>query len=182
MKSLGSSVSKIAAPVLGKRGLAEAQIITEWPAIIGEDLARQTLPVKLTFAKGLRQDGTLHLRIAGAAALEVQHREPQIVERINGFAGYHMVGRLALTQGPIPGRADTRRATPPALPAIEVEALDARLATIDDPDLKAALHRLGEAVLGEAVRSEARESATRRRKAPDSPAAGVLLASRPQTR
>ena len=161
-------MSKIAAPVLGKRGLGEAQIITEWPAIVGEDLARQTIPVKLTFAKGLRQDGTLHLRVAGAAAPEVQHREPQIVERINGFAGYHMVGRLTLTQGPIPGRTVARRVAPAPLPISEAQALDDRLATVADPELKAALRRLGEAVLGQAAERPA--------------VPGVRLASRPQTR
>jgi hypothetical protein len=104
MKTLGSAVAKIAAPVLGRRGFGEAQIILEWPAVVGEDLARDSLPVKLSFSRGDRLDGTLHLRVAAGAALEIQHREPVILERINGFFGYRAVGRLAIRQGPLPQR------------------------------------------------------------------------------
>jgi hypothetical protein len=166
MKSLASSVSKIAAPVLGKRGLGEAQIVTEWAAIVGEDLARQTIPVKLAFGTGSRQNGTLHLRVASGAAPEVQHREPQIVERINGFAGYHMVGRLALSQGPIPAAKARPQPPPPPLALAEAAALDARLVAVGDPGLKAALRRLGEAVIGrEAMTASVTTDPTRRRSA-----------------
>jgi hypothetical protein len=56
MKSLGSAVSKIAAPVLGRRGFGEAQVILEWPAVVGQDLARDSLPVKLSFSRGDRSN------------------------------------------------------------------------------------------------------------------------------
>jgi hypothetical protein len=80
----------------------------------------------------------------------VQHREPVLVERINAFFGYRAVARLALKQGP-PARAGNP--PPPQrrpLKAEERQSLDQRLQAIDDAGLKAALQRLGEAVIGTA--------------------------------
>jgi hypothetical protein len=147
MKTLGSAVAKIAAPVLGRRGFGEAQIILEWPAVVGEDLARDSLPVKLSFSRGDRLDGTLHLRVAAGAALEIQHREPVILERINGFFGYRAVGRLAIRQGPLPQRPPPRPPEPRALTPSETATLGHDVAAILDPDLRAAMERLGRAVI-----------------------------------
>jgi|HubBroStandDraft_1064217.scaffolds.fasta_scaffold00397_14 hypothetical protein len=147
MKTLGSAVAKIAAPVLGRRGFGEARVILEWPAVVGQDLARDSLPVKLSFTGGERQGGTLHLRVAAGAALEIQHLEPVIIERINGFFGYRAVARLALRQGPVPRRGPNRPPPPRALTRPETAALAAQLESVKDPGLRAALERLGRAVI-----------------------------------
>jgi len=149
MKSIALSVSKVAAPVLGRRGLAEAEMILGWAAVVGEDLARDTLPIKLAFGKGERTDGTLHLKVVSAAAPEVRHREPQIVERINGFFGYRAVARLKLTQGPLPNAPVPGPKPPRPLARAETNALARSLDGIVDPELKAALERWGQAVLGD---------------------------------
>ena len=148
MKSLGSTVSKVAAPVLGRRGFGEAQMILEWPSVVGRDLARDTLPVKLSFGRGERMDGTLHLRVAPGAGLTVQHLEPLIIERVNGFFGYKAVARLALRQGALPRRAAPEPPRLRALTEAEQTGLAARLADIEDPELREALEGLGRAVLG----------------------------------
>ena len=149
MKSIALSVSKVAAPVLGRRGLAEAEMILGWAAVVGEDLARDTLPIKLAFGKGERTDGTLHLKVVSAAAPEVRHREPQIVERINGFFGYRAVAHLKLTQGPLPNAPLPGPKPPRPLAKAETNALARSLDGIVDPELKAALERWGQAVLGD---------------------------------
>jgi hypothetical protein len=148
LRAIAAEVPKIAGPVLGKRGFAEAQLVAQWPAIIGEELARGASPEKLSFTRGERREGTLHLRVAPALALEIQHREPVLIERINAFFGYRAVARLALKQGP-PSRPADRR--PPQLRALNEEErrqLDGRLTDVEDPGLRAALQRLGEAVIG----------------------------------
>jgi hypothetical protein len=148
MKSLGSSVSKVAAPVLGKRGFGEAQMILAWKSVVGQDLARDTLPVKLSFGRGERMDGTLHLRVAPGAGLTVQHLEPLIIERINGFFGYKAVARLALRQGALPHRDGLEAPRPRELGAGERASLKRQVAGIEDPELRDVLEGLGRAVLG----------------------------------
>ena len=152
LRALGAELPKIAAPVLGKRGFASGQLVSEWAAVVGADLADKIAPDRLTFPRGERQDGTLRLRVSSAFAPEAQHRTPQLIERINGFFGYRAIARVVLVQGPLP------RSGPPAVPrprplaAPERAALDHSLAGIEDSSLRDALRRLGEAVIGSAKR------------------------------
>jgi hypothetical protein len=148
MRAIGASLARITKPVLGKQGLGEAQLVQEWPAIIGEELARHCWPIKLSFPRGERRDGTLRLRVTSGVALEIQHREPVLLERINGYFGYRAVIRLALVQGPPPLREHAAPTPPRKLAPAERQALDRRLDDIADPALRAALQRLGSAIIG----------------------------------
>ncbi len=70
---------------------------------------------------------------------------PQIMERINGYFGYGAVAWLRLQQvpyspGPAPGQPEPG---PDAEPSPE---LAARLNAVEDPELRAALGRLGRAL------------------------------------
>ena len=147
VRSIGETLPRVAGRVLGKHGLGEAHLVAQWQAVMGAELAGQTLPVKLSFPNGGRRDGTLRLRVTPAAALSVQHREPQLLERINGFFGYRAVARLALQQGPLPA-APAASPTPRALTAAESAELADRLAQLPDSSVKSALFRLGTAIIG----------------------------------
>lgn len=150
MRAVGSELPRVAGRVLGKRGLGEAQLLAEWPAVVGEALAGETLPMKLSFPPGGgRKNGVLKLRVSSAAALLVQHREPQILERINGFFGYGAVARLALVQGPIAEQPPSGPRVTRKLTAAETAALADRVSQVTDPGLKSALERLGAAILTE---------------------------------
>lgn len=149
MRAVGRELPRIAGRALGKRGLGEAQLLAEWRAVVGEELAAETLPVKLSFVQGGRKNGVLKLRVTSAAALAVQHREPQILERINSFFGYGAVARLALVQGPLPERGQARRRALRPLTAAETASLTRRISQVSDPGLKSALERLGAAILAE---------------------------------
>ena len=99
LKPLSATIGRVAAPALQKRGLAETRIVTHWPEIIGAELAASACPEKITGRGG--DGGTLHIRVDGALALELQHLAPLVIEKINGFFGYKAVARLRLTQGPL---------------------------------------------------------------------------------
>jgi len=134
---------------LGKRGFAESALVSGWPAIVGPMLGQSTLPLKIVFPPTERVGGVLHVRVAsGALATQLQHLEPLIIQRINGHFGYGAVSRLHMVQGPLPPRRVYKAPTPPTLTAEEQQSLDASLAKVDDPDLKALLERLGRHVLG----------------------------------
>lgn len=146
-KAIARTVARITRRSFAKQGFAETDVITRWREIAGEELARQSVPERLRFAKGAAGGGTLHIRVDGAVALEIQHMEPVLVERINGFFGYNAVARLALTQGPLPARQGTppRARAEPA--AQELAELDCALATVRDEALKQALRGLGRSAL-----------------------------------
>ncbi|BBK45164.1 hypothetical protein STVA_51840 [Allostella vacuolata] len=97
-------VPVLARPVFTRYGFAVAAILTDWRTIVGQPLADHTLPERLAFPAGQRRDGTLHLRVESAWALEVQHLSHRIVERINAHFGFRAVARMTLRQGPMPPR------------------------------------------------------------------------------
>jgi hypothetical protein len=148
MRAIGAALPRIAAPILGKEGTDAARLIAQWPAIVGEAIAKSCQPTRLGFPRGERRNGTLRLRVASAAATEIQHREPVLIERINGYFGYAVVARIALVQGPPPLPDHAEPPVPRPLESAEQEALGRRLDGIADPELRAALERLGRAVIG----------------------------------
>ena len=143
-RSISATVEKLTRPIFGKRGFGHGAIINDWPTITGSILAQHTFPEKITYPRGERGNGTLHLRIdSPALALELQHLEPQLLERINTHFGYRAVADIKIIQGALPEKAaepeiDKRDLTPD-----EKAALDERLNLVSDPDLKEALRALG---------------------------------------
>ncbi len=146
MRALAGEVAKIAGPALGKRGFAAAQLVTQWETVVGAEWAEKLGPERLDFPRGAREGGTLRLRCAPGAALEAQHASPLLLERINGFFGYRAVERLVFIQGPLLRAARTATAPAPLAPH-DLAALDRRLDAVEDPGLRAALRRLGAAVM-----------------------------------
>ena len=134
---------------LGKRGLAHASVITEWERIIGPDLARYSQPEKLIFPRGQRDRGTLHIRVLGSLATELQHLEPLVIERVNTHFGYRAVERIRLIQAPL-RREDRQAKQPKPLPAAdkqELTELRQSLDHVENPEMRAVLERIGESIL-----------------------------------
>jgi hypothetical protein len=145
MQTVGAVLPRVAGKALGKQGLGEAQLVQHWAEIVGERLAKSTSPERLSFTRGARRDGTLKLRVAPGIALEIQHSEPILLERINGFFGYRAVARIALSQTWVPRQEPPPRRRP--LQEGETAELDRRVASVSDEPLRAALKRLGAAIL-----------------------------------
>ncbi len=151
LKAIATQVPRLTKEALKRRGPAFATIVAEWPNIVGPSLAGCTLPEKLGTPprppKGVTappQAGVLTLRVAGGAAMELQHLAPQLVERINSFTGFKAVERLRFVQGPMPLAADPPAAPPRPLSAAERQRIGKAVESLGDDDLKAALARLGE--------------------------------------
>jgi hypothetical protein len=102
----------------------------------------------VSWPTALGRDGVLKLRAASTAALELQHRAPLLIERINLFFGRLVVTRLALVQGPLPLDSPPSRAGLRPLAADGTELVRGGLSGIADPQLREALARLGRAVAG----------------------------------
>ncbi len=138
---LGISVSlpAIASVALRKRGFVQARLATDWPAIVGEEIAEKAIPQKLVAPP--KGGARLHVRVESAFAVELKHIEPQVLERINAFFGYRAVEKLFLEHGAVPPRKKPRpkilQAEPAANPLLE---------RIEDAGLRESLRRLGRAV------------------------------------
>jgi hypothetical protein len=114
-KAIGAYVSRMLDPVARARGFATTAILSEWPAVVGEELAGFTAPDKLVWPRrnedreaaspqsAWRADGAiLVVKVDGPRAIELQHRTEQILERVNAYFGYRAVAQLRFLQAPLP--------------------------------------------------------------------------------
>jgi hypothetical protein len=143
LRRLPDLLRRLLEPAARRRGLAEANLLTEWPTVVGLHLASRCHPIRLSSGSD-RPGGVLVLHATGAAALELQHSEPQILERINGYFGYGAVARLRLIQAPLPkGTSGRLPAIGRGVSAAEESEIAHAVGEIGDPGLRAALHELG---------------------------------------
>lgn len=150
---LGTRLDGLTRKAFTKFGFADDHVLTRWREIVGPQMARQTSPERLSRPqKGSSGGSTLTVRVSGAAALELQHLAPQIIEKINGFYGRPMVARLKLVQGPLPmrpGKGALQTSAAGGLFGSPPPAHTPRITPhydIEDPDLAQALARLEQAV------------------------------------
>ncbi len=147
MRPLAATLPKVTGAALGKRGFALAQLLAEWEAIVGPQLAAAASPLRLVQPRDRGEGAVLEVRVQGAGALVLQHTEPQVIERINAHFGYRAVRRLKLRQGPLDLPAP---AVPPIrrIGAAEERTLSRQLEGVADESLRDALTGLGRAVMG----------------------------------
>ena len=153
-RTLADLIDVCLGPTLAAQGFAAADVLTAWPEIVGERLAAFTQPLKIEWKRrGAGADpqarpepATLVVRAESAFALEMQHLAPVIAERINAHYGWRCIGRIVLKQGPVRPEAPRRRREAAASEA-ERRQVEAALAPLADDALRAALGRLGEAVM-----------------------------------
>ena len=148
----GQQVARLLAGILDpaarRRGFAEASLLADWATIVGHSLARRCQPLRIDHAPGRRGGGILLVRVGGAAALEIQHATPQILERINAYFGRRAIRQLRLLQMPMPAAAEPPPRPLRPLDPAEEEALAGAVHSIASDPLRTALLALGRAVAG----------------------------------
>ncbi len=146
---MAALVSGLTGRALGKRGFATASVITDWPVIVGHDLAAQSQPDRLVFPRGSRDRGTLHIRVDGPLATELMHLEPLVIERVNAHFGYAAVAQIRLHRVPLRHASEKHQPKPPPPPptASEKAALADKLKDVEDPETRQILTRIGESLI-----------------------------------
>ncbi len=121
-----------------------AQLVMHWHSIIGEPLCHFTTPDKIINSKYKNDGAILQLIVTGAAAIEIQHQQPQILERINGYFGHRWITGLRLVHGTVQSKLRPMRDN--AQPSAAPFDLPQDLESVKDQDLQTALRNLGQAV------------------------------------
>lgn len=148
-KPLASFVPALTRTAFEKFGFSAVALITDWPQIVGPDLARWTAPEKVKWPKPSdtdidatdpRQRGAvLHLRVEGPRALEIEYRRQEVADRINAYFGYRAISDVRIIQAPLPKKKPENRT--------RIEPQDAvALPAVGDETLRSALERLGRGV------------------------------------
>lgn len=154
MLCLSEDIGKLAQKILGSRGMSEIQILAAWQDIVGTELATYSLPLKIDFPKDKRTDGVLHLACSGGAyALELQHRTPFIIEKVNTFFGYQAVAKIKINQNhQLPhGKPPVKAEDNPEKMLVtkdEENYIKETAEQIQNPELRARIESLGKKIFG----------------------------------
>lgn len=146
-QQIGDLVQAITKKPLRKRGFVKQEIVTQWRTIVGNLLADHTLPMQMSFPPAFtgKSEATLSVQAAPGFALELQHLEEKVVERINSYFGYRALSRLHIFQAPLPPIRRRIQRKPAHAPSAKLgEATKLSLDGIRDPMLAQALLKLAQ--------------------------------------
>lgn len=137
----------------GKRGFAEARLLTQWPEIVGEAVAKIAKPVKISYTrKGM--GAKLTVLALGANGPELQMQLPRIKERVNACYGYSAISEIRITQTASVGFAEPAEAfefdtvmPEKTIEPRKVEQQKSQISQVADTDLRDLLEKLGKNVL-----------------------------------
>lgn len=151
-RSVSEVLGNVLEPVLARRAGMTLDIIGAWPGLAGQEFAKVTLPLKIKWPRRAHEDdpfepATLLIACESSAALFFQHEQTAILERVNLFFGFEAIGRLQITQRPVPIPAKSKGKAIPSISDMEEVRLQEMLAEIDDPELRETLAKLGRGVI-----------------------------------
>jgi hypothetical protein len=151
MQTLDKHFRSLTQTVFKKHGFAQADLVAQWPAIAGPELAGISIPEKIKWPHGQTEQsgGTLHLKVQAGRGLDVQYAASVIMERVNQFLGFQAVIALKVVQShTLVVKTAARPPSAPIPPSVLTQ-----VSAVGDPDLQNALARLGAGVLAETPRS-----------------------------
>ncbi len=153
LESLGNIFRPIIKDVISAEDLVQIDILLNWKYIVGEQMAAFCFPVKAKYnpRENVR---TLFVEVpAGGYALELQHREEQVLEKINSYFGYKAVHKLNISQNikrkPVAGQKNREKdvSKDKKIDESEKQWLKAAVQDIKDEKLKEILIKLGESII-----------------------------------
>jgi hypothetical protein len=141
MQTIDKHFRTLTAPVFKKHGFAQGDVLANWPQIVGEQAAAISSPEKIRWPHGkeAKSGGTLQVKVRAGRGLDVEYAAAGIIERVNQFLGYQGVVALKVVQS---HDFKPSRKTARSIPVPGPDVL-ARVAPVADPELQAALARLG---------------------------------------
>ena len=152
LRKLSGLTEELIAPAMRKRGQVLTKIVAGWPDIAG-DAHQWCLPSDITFPANSRIEATLTVSVASGRGPQIQMMSQEICKRVNSFCGFVAVSRLKIRQDlRSPRSAPDRHQTAPRLEEKEkpdklaLARLEKATANIKNPELRAALIRLGQTI------------------------------------
>jgi hypothetical protein len=153
-RSIGALALESLDPLTRQRGFAGAELVSRWPDIAGEKLARHSRPLALKWPmrpekadpERMKGGATLEIAVSPAFALDLQYAAPLLTERLNALLGWRCVEKVRLLQQPV-ALPEPALPAPSPLSTDEKADLEERLRKIDDEELRQALFRLGDGVI-----------------------------------
>ncbi|GGF61757.1 hypothetical protein GCM10011332_14450 [Terasakiella brassicae] len=153
MKEVDDLTFDVIEPGLNQMGLVGADILRSWDKIVGQALAQNTRPERITFPPKERANATLFLKVRAGFNTIVQHHSAQIIFRINGHFGFRAVSEVRISKRPFDENETTGSQVSRKVLAQRVQPvaqLSPRMAelihAIKDPEMRQAFEELGKVI------------------------------------
>lgn len=151
LESLGSIFRPIIKDALSSDDLVEVDIMLNWVDIVGENISAYSRPIKATYDNKINQR-LLYIDVpVGGFALEIQHKEQYILDKINSYFGYQSIHKLKVNQNinmkPSFMKSVTTNKKQRELSESEKKYLDELTDGIEDEKIKEILIKIGKDVI-----------------------------------
>ncbi|MEZ5877362.1 MAG: DciA family protein [Tepidamorphaceae bacterium] len=144
-RALGQLVPELIAPAAKRYGFSSADLLGQWPAIVGADVAGRCVPERIVWPRRApdpesdagKAAATLHLRARAEHILHVGHETDLIADRLNAYFGYQAIEKV------IVHRDDSEPEQPEKPRESAASRKPEPVSGIRNDDLRAALGELG---------------------------------------
>ncbi len=157
-RRLSGIVKNIADPIFGKKSMLFGQLISNWPAIAGDEVSSYALPQELKFSRKKDRQNTavLVLAVTSARAQDILMQKDLLIEKLNQFMGFRAIEDIQVQHRPHKMIQQQKELIKPAKKLSNAQKDDIRqkIACTDDESLKQALEALGAAVYSRANNSD----------------------------
>lgn len=140
------------APICQKQGLISADLILEWPKIVGPEVATICQVLKISFPTFSRQQGCLHIQTNSAMATALTYSQLMIIERINQYYGYQAISQIRVFHKPLALKATKKLSTPIQFKELPSE-WQALTQSVGDENLQQALEKLAQGLQSKTKKS-----------------------------
>jgi hypothetical protein len=143
MDTLGKHFRILAKAAFEKHGFAQAELLSQWAVIVGDDVAAISRPEKIQWPRkgteSARTGGTLVIRAAAGRSLDLHYKMPKMINQINQFFGYEAVVAIKV----LAAAGGIEKPVPTPAVSIDTATIRPQLSGIEDEALQDALARLG---------------------------------------
>jgi hypothetical protein len=149
VKKIGSDVQR-ELERFGPLAAGMSELVVAWPALVGEQIARNAWPSRLG------RDGTLHVATSGSTwAFELTQLAPELLQRLREALGDLAPQALRFGPGKLPERSPQTNEAP-ARPVVRPGAAEAKraselAASIEDENLREVVAKAAAASLARAA-------------------------------
>jgi hypothetical protein len=152
LESLGSIFVPLIKNVVESEDLIGIEIILHWQDIVGQEIYNFSIPKQTKFNPKTNKR-TLYLDVpVGGFALELQHKENYMLNKINAYFGYNAVHKINITQNvnmTLQHQCLNRAKKEIKLSAEENKYLEETLKDIKDEKLRKILTNIGKYVIAD---------------------------------
>ncbi len=152
MRPISEATSRVTGQSFNRKYISLGRIVNAWREIVGDKLATKAQPVKINYRKKDKEgtpDAVLDIAASSADATLLHYQKDLILERINQIFGDKWITAIRFVS--IAANTASLKPKKKRIPLTEDEKnhLSGMLESLPDPDLKARLENLGQAIMTE---------------------------------